>query len=114
MVEKKTADSLALKRSRRERQISPERTQESPKEDVPAEPQTSETINIEPPPYSAIGKELREGDPETVDSGPPPNPGIETKPRERDALDDIIKESKATSHLVSILCLEMDTPTLKM
>jgi DNA polymerase IV len=79
-VEPKTVDSLPLKRPRREREISPEGPQSLPKEEISSRPQISEP----------------------VDDEPPKDAEIETEPRERDALDDIITESKATSHLVKI------------
>ncbi|KAJ5741729.1 DNA polymerase family X [Penicillium manginii] len=76
-VEPKTVDSLPLKRPRREREISPEGPQSLPKEEISSRPQISEP----------------------VDDEPPKDAEIETEPRERDALDDIITESKVTSHL---------------
>ncbi|KAJ5995586.1 DNA polymerase family X [Penicillium waksmanii] len=72
-VEQKTADSLPLKRPRREKEMSPERHQKH--------------VSAGPPIL------------ETVDSESPQDAEVETEPRERDALDDIINESKATSHL---------------
>lgn len=67
--------------------MSPERTQSSPEEQATAEPQTVET-------------------PEVADTDPNQTiTGIEQGTRERDALDDIIDESKATSHLVRALRL---------
>lgn len=84
-VEQKRADSLPLKRPRREKEMSPERLQSPSKEHVSTRPPIPEPVD------------------ETVDSEPPQDAEIETEPRERDALDDIINESKATSHLVRII-----------
>lgn len=82
-IEQMTADLLPLKRPRREKEMSPERLQSPPKEHVSAGPPIPEPVD------------------ET--SEPPQDAEIETEPRERDALDDIINESKATSHLVRII-----------
>jgi hypothetical protein len=65
--------------------MSPERLQSPSKEHVSTRPPIPEPVD------------------ETVDSEPPQDAEIETEPRERDALDDIINESKATSHLVRII-----------
>jgi len=84
-VEQKIPDSLPLKPSRREMQLSPERSQVSSEE-----VRFAETPMLEPMETAEI-----------VEKEPSNNVDIDTVSRERDALDDIIDESKATSHLVS-------------
>lgn len=85
-VEQKTPDSLPLKPSRREKQNSPEpspeASQRSTEGNAPTGLPTTETVD---------STSLQDA-----------NADIEASSRERDALDDIIDESKATSHLVRI------------
>ena len=83
-AEQNIPDSLPLKPSRREIQSSPERTQVSPEVIQHAEAPTSEPVETV----------------DVVEEEPLDNADIETETRERDVLDDIIDESKATSHLV--------------
>ncbi|OQE17198.1 hypothetical protein PENSTE_c021G07664 [Penicillium steckii] len=82
-AEQNIPDSLPLKPSRREIQSSPERTQVSPEVIQHAEAPTSEPVETV----------------DVVEEEPLDNADIETETRERDVLDDIIDESKATSHL---------------
>lgn len=86
-AEQKIPDSLPLKPSRREMQLSPERSQ-VPYEEVCC----AETPTLEP--VETV---------EIAEKEPSNNTDIEAVSRERDVLDDIIDESKATSHLVSEL-----------
>lgn len=84
-VEQKIPDSLPLKPSRREMQLSPGRSRVSSEEVRFAETPMLESVETA----------------EIVEKEPSNNLDIESVSRERDALDDIIDESKATSHLVS-------------
>lgn len=88
-------DSLPLKQSRREKNQSPERCLSPVEEPTPnplpndfpeTVPESILNTVISPPAHEAATEEARE-----------------TGNRERDALDDIIDEAKATSHLVKPL-----------
>ncbi|KAJ5098866.1 hypothetical protein N7532_005867 [Penicillium argentinense] len=89
VVEQKTTDPLPLKPSRQDHQKSPETSQGQNEESAPVEIAISEAVTSEAVQNTDVGADT----------------GI-VEPRERDALDDVIDESKAARHLVSVIaCL---------